>query len=576
MRKKLYYKVGKGKNILFLGLLFLFGGGALLLKPVFETIDDETLRSIISGTFGEAPDGHAIYMYYPLTGILQFLYQYVSREIPWYGLFLFGVFFFSTYIVLKNLLCYCFKNRREKIITICISIVFLIIIINFFLLQQYTVIAGILCATAVFLGVVGGNRISIFLLMTIAFMLRSDVFLMGSPFVMAAILWKSCPMKKENLLKKVNSSILPVAVFLIGIFLIGNMINSFQYSDKKYQEYKEYNKVLTSLYDYTDLPYDSQEKYKEEILAAGISSGIYDIVNSHNLMLDENLDEKLVSRFVTIVHQSSQFVPSKTIGGVLNNLIHTFQKKSFMVQTLVTVLIYVLLVIIMARGRQWERLLITVFTFLGKWTIMFYFFYIGRIVERVYSALWIMEMLFLIGVMVSLFREQMPVIKKWFFCIVYGFVLILVCSLFVRNIERLSDSQKNVQSYVNITNYCKEHPKNNYFLDIIVNWGYQSHTLKENTKNENMMLMGGWSSWHPLLKDKIEQWGGKDAGDILCSRDNAYYIKESDIDREWMQEYLSDRFGKCTFEIVDRINGGLENTFDVIKVKLLIRKNNGM
>ena len=76
---KKYYHI-----VVLLGVFLVLG---IFCPPVLYLNDDITMRSILSGAYTGSPDGHAVYMKYPLTGVLALLYR-VLGIVPWMELFL--------------------------------------------------------------------------------------------------------------------------------------------------------------------------------------------------------------------------------------------------------------------------------------------------------------------------------------------------------------------------------------------------------------------------------------------------------------------------------------------------------
>ena len=60
------------------------------------------MRDILSGAYAGVPDGHAVYMKYPLTGMLSLLYR-LTGKIPWFSAFLAGCFLLSASLVIGEL-----------------------------------------------------------------------------------------------------------------------------------------------------------------------------------------------------------------------------------------------------------------------------------------------------------------------------------------------------------------------------------------------------------------------------------------------------------------------------------------
>lgn len=550
------------KSVLFLGVIFFYTILAIVLQPVFETVDDENMRSIISGVYSGSPDGHAIYMHYPLTWGLSMLYKYFGASVPWYGLAYMIFFVISTYIILKEMVFYTYQNRKNKYLGIFLSGVYVLILINFFIIQQFTVIAGLLGGIAIFCFVIKKNKIEAIVFLALSFMVRSDVFLMVCPFFVAVELWK-------NLSEKVTVSMIikktvPVLLILVGIFLCGNGVEWLNYQEQGYQNYKNYNKAFNGLYDYTDLPFNNQNKYKEEVVAAGVDSGEYDVIRTYNLNLDHSIDVEMLDRVTNIAQKKMQKNSVKNIAKFLPSLL---VKKTFAMQTIFIGILYLIVIIILIEQKMWKRLLITTSVLIGKWGIILYFCYMGRVVERVISSLWLVECFFVLTILVILRNEKEWKLKnnKRIYLANIGIFAVLIL-LSTRNMFRLKEYHEIIKPYVTIADYCRERKDNHYFLDMITDYGYLSYTLKENVTTQNQMFMGGWMSRHPLVEAKLHEWGGIDAAEILKNDTHAYYIVSDTLDKMWLEQYFKERYRAGRLKAVDQIECGTGRTFSVYRL----------
>ena len=110
---------------------------ACLVQPVFYLNDDTTMRSILSGAYTGRPDGHAVYMQYPLTGLLAFFYSIVP-VIPWMDLFFCGCIWICMVFVAG-----AFEKKWLG------SLFALVMFLPFFLYMHYTLVAALVAATAV-------------------------------------------------------------------------------------------------------------------------------------------------------------------------------------------------------------------------------------------------------------------------------------------------------------------------------------------------------------------------------------------------------------------------------------------
>lgn len=97
--------------------LLLMVAAALLAAPVYYLNDDVTMRSILSGACTGVPDGHAVYMKYPLTGLLAVLYRLTGKGrifVPWFDLFLTGCILLAGAGILANCLEAAQGKKSER------------------------------------------------------------------------------------------------------------------------------------------------------------------------------------------------------------------------------------------------------------------------------------------------------------------------------------------------------------------------------------------------------------------------------------------------------------------------------
>ena len=232
------------------------------------------MRSILSGAYTGVPDGHAVYMQYPLTGLLALLYR-IFPSCPWMDIFFCGCILGCMILVAGE-----FGNKVLGSLTACV------LFLPFFHYMHYTIVAALLAGTAIFLLCRNKKKMVTLVLLWIAYMVRSQVGLLCLPFVAAAWVWqwlhgeRSCKERLVTIAKYVGA--------LLGGLLLVTGVNALFYSSAQWQEYLKYNDSRTQLYDYTD--FLSTDKYGEEPEAYGMTAQEYEILSSYNTMLENTLD----------------------------------------------------------------------------------------------------------------------------------------------------------------------------------------------------------------------------------------------------------------------------------------------
>ena len=77
--------------------------------------DDIAMREIASGVRSGTPDGHLVYIKYPLGWFICMLYSVVSRSIDWYGLVLLGSLFLAAMLLTYSVHC-AVKDKGMEIV----------------------------------------------------------------------------------------------------------------------------------------------------------------------------------------------------------------------------------------------------------------------------------------------------------------------------------------------------------------------------------------------------------------------------------------------------------------------------
>lgn len=555
-------KLQKSKWILFLGLILFFTILAILFNPAYQVRDDELMRSVISGNYTGYPDSHAVFMFCPLTVFLSTLYR-LYGNIPWYSLFFALLFLISGYIILKEILFYEYKDKKDKLYMFFLSIIYILLLSSLFIVQQFTVNAAIVGSLSVFMTITKKKNIYIFFFFILCFWIRPDVFLMTCPFIIAAKLW-TIVSEGSFSVKRTIYKIFPIIVITVSIFIIGNLLNSLNYNSVEWKKYSKYNSARSKIYDFTDIW--SNDIYKEEIDQLD-NRKLYNVIYNYDLLLDSSIDEDKLNGVLEIVNSHSpqpSFLPN--IGRSIERFINVkICSKIGILWTVINIMLSILILYSLVKRKEWKRLLIFNLTLTGTQIMLFYLCFINRPIDRVLTALWFTEFIFIIGIIITLQRENKFNINKYIL-IIFGCIILVSAILnsikSYRNLIKLHDITK---PYIEIREYCEKNKDKNYFYSRELDF-HASIVFKENMSTTNLTYMGCWLNGSPLAKEKMVQWGGKDAGEVLYYKNNSYCLFNKQENVEWLNTYLNNRFGKCQLEIVDTIkcsNGIVFNVYQI-------------
>lgn len=515
--------ISKYINPVILLLVMVIAG--CLVNPVFYLNDDITMRSILSGAYIGTPDGHAVYMQYPLTGLLALLYKLLPM-IPWMEVFFAGCIWLCMVWVAGSF--------GKKWLGILLS---LVAFLPFFLYMHYTLVAAIVAATAIFLLGRGSFSWKALVLLWISYMIRSQIGLLCLPFVAAACVWQYINNDTENRLPLKQMAVF-VGKLLIGIVVITG-IHRGCYSDAGWQEYLQYNEVRTQLYDYTD--FLSTDKYEKEYADYGMSYEEYQILFHYNTMLDKQLDvEKLqtVSAKVTEGMKAQNGLKQMVVNGMKKYYIqlryHDFPYNYIWFGT------FAFLGVCFLGQKKWLQLLYLGLLAVGRSSIWIYLLSQGRFPERVSISLYLLEWMLLLGIGFSGICMKKQALKNGFVCA--STVLMVLLGVFLgRDVCQKVEAQTEIQQEWNVLkNYSRSNENTTYLIDVFSAVKYGDMLFSADC--DKIMMIGGWLSSSPLTNEKLTKLGGQDASDVLYGREDVRLVVASDREATWISDYFVKRY----------------------------------
>lgn len=518
MKKNEYLK----KIVLFLTIVITFFIIQILCKPVFETNDDRTMRSIINGTFTGKPDGHAIFMSYILGWILSRLYILIPN-VPWYGLFFGLCIVMSAYLVLSEILFRSYKDKAERIIGCVIAVLlFFCIYLNSFIVQQFTVIAGVLASTAVFAILTKKKKVVSLLFMIITFMVRKDVFLMASPFIIAATLWNviydDSKIKVGRLIKKS----VPMLVVIISIFSVGTIVENMAYSSADWKQYKEYNSIRSQLYDYTSImPYEECEK---QLTENGIDRNTYSLIQTYNIFLNNEIDAKTLKKVKKIndINSDSTSIANKVIKTMISMI--KAMIKDYWHYNLILFILYTVILVNYFKSKK-NLCAFGCLVIIGKYIMVYYFLFRGRFPDRVNKALFCIEIAFWVAVVIKEIHNKSKMSQ-----IINIGICLLVCLCAGKQLSSHFDFL-NWQQTECITKFetLEKECKDEYLMLDVYSFCDISGYVFEEEQYQSILCLGGWTGGSPLLKEKMNRFGIDSWEQLLLRFQNANFVIEKKI-----------------------------------------------
>lgn len=518
-------KEGINKYVSPVILLLVMVIAGCLVGSVFYLNDDIAMRSILSGAYTGTPDGHAVYMQYPLTGCLALLYRLLPI-VPWLEIFFAACIWICMIFIADSL--------GKKWLGNLFS---LVAFLPFFLYMHYTLVAAVVVATAIFLLARGNVYRKALFLLWIGYMIRSQIGWLCLPFVGAACVWQLLCNDGEN--RSGLKQVLAFAGKLLGGMAIITVIHHGCYSNAEWQEYLQYNEARTQLYDYTD--FLSTDKYEKEYADYGMNYEEYQLLFHYNTMLDSTLD---VEKLQTVAGKVTEGMNAEN--GLWKRLRSGVEKYYIQLRyhdfpyNYIWVGVFAFLGCCFLFKKKWLQVLYLGLLFVGRSSIWIYLLSQGRFPERVSISLYLLELLLLLGIGLSGVSIKKPIPRKGFVCA--STVLIILLGMFLgRDTWQKVELQTQVQQEWNVLkNFSASNENTTYFMDVFSAVKYGDMLFAAD--NENIMMIGGWLSSSPLSTERLSKLGGQDGAEVMYYSENVRLVVASDREIAWMEEYFMKRF----------------------------------
>lgn len=505
-------------------LLLLMVIAGCLVRPVFYLNDDVTMRSILSGAYTGTPDGHAVYMQYPLTGMLAAFYRIIP-VIPWLDLFFCGCIWLCMVLIAGS-----FEKKWLG------SLLASVIALPFFLYMHYTLVAALVAATTVLLCSRKGLSVKVLLLWTISYMIRGQVGLLGLPFLVAAVVWQLC-CSGTITGRKVKQAGIYCGALLSGILLITG-INKLCYASEGWQNYQQYNDARTQLYDYTD--FLSTNKYQLEALEYGMSDEEYQLLFSYNTMLASEPDGEKVQQIadkIFVSMKQDRTIVDSVKSGVREYYIqlryHDFPYNYIWMGA------FAFLGGCFLFQKKWKQVLFLGILFLGRSSIWIYLLIQGRFPERVSISLYLLELLLLLGIGLSGVSIRKTYLKKAGLPVLVVLSLGIGAFLIKDTCEKVEVQTETQQEWDALKKLGRINYDTTYLVDVFSAVRYGERLFAQ--ENDNIMLLGGWLTDSPLANDRIEALSGTDATEVFGTNEDVRLVVSSERGCDWLEAYLAGR-----------------------------------
>lgn len=527
---------------------------------VYAIADDVIMRDIASGAFTGTPDGHLIFVKYALGLVISCMYTWNS-SVDWYGFFMTGVIFLSLAAVIYRGLSGQ-RSLKWKAVYAGITLGVFGCGMFFHIAQfEWTVSAAAAGAGALYLYVTmrtdenGGkllDAILIWLLLTLTYGIRDDVFLMVLPGFGIAFLWKFFRKAEGKFLFDWKQLLLPAAVF--GTIAVMMLAEQQEYQGKEWEEFRTFQSARSDIYDYYGVPvYESNPAFFDKM---GLNEAEIRNLRHYALYLVEDMDAELVRSLAEEGKRQSgqQGVKAKIRNGVLLAAKQAVDKEYFTVSIPFLIFLAAVLYLIFRYYRKavWPLLL-----FLGaEGCLWLYLGIMGRLPERVAFSMHLVTLAGTAGAFLHLWGKWEESGRKGEGCKrkqVFVTALLL-CSLAAAAWQWNVSSQANKEklamdgSYQQFKLSCKEQPENLYFIETFMAEpvGGARVSTQYSAQINNCLTLGDWYSTSPLDEQRMKKLGIQNVEDTILHNPNAYLVVRDVENPGFLKDYFEEKYPQCS------------------------------
>lgn len=504
--------------------------------------DDIAIESVLSGQYTGIPDGHAIYVKYPLGWMISCFYRFIPT-VNWYKVIMLIICWFAMAVVVYGLLNRYKKNTMMHCLLYFAGISLLWA--QCFTVFTFSTCGAFVAASAVIAYAMLSDEderkikmiLPILLLFWLAYCIRDYFALAG--LLLLGIIWLAKHVK--HCWKDKRCFMIPCAGFLGLAACV--LINTYAYRSDDWQAYFSYNKDLTVIQDYLGLPdYDKNKEFYESIDLQKWE--LTPIKQFSYIFLDKYTPERLHD-----VAEYAQSIQKKTtLTSVVKKTGKVFffdgKNQVLMIGTaFLSLLVIVLAIVSFIKGRAWESIC-SLLLQAGMACMWLYIVYKGRYPERVLQSLYILQAAAGAAGIVLLLRDVKERTKKknvhMVICIACAAVIVISA---VSQIPTLAKKKSSVNAGVNV--YAAAHPENIYFKDT-------KGVKTTNVVEHNIVATASWLNYSPLYQHRIENLGMKEIKRSTLLEDGKYLITKPDKNMHKMLGMAPD--SQIEYEIVDQIS----------------------
>lgn len=575
-------KKGCGKAyICGIGLAFLIT--AVYFLAVWKQIgfsyainDDINMRDIASGAYTGTPDGHLIFVLYPLGFALKSLYR-IWPGIEWYGIALTGCHVLSMWVMLSGIFLYngaaggsagsqaggrrCFLGNGFPA-----AAAYLLLYTILWLPQavrvQFSTCAASLGAAALFwygMGPKGAEGRTVredlvtAALAALCLCVRIEVFCITGAFALPLFFYKE---KKEGVFKGLR------LVFLTGVLCLAVFTaDRLAYGSQEWKDYLSYNQSRSNVYDFYEVPVYEESRELYETL--GLSADTVQAISEANMLADDSVSQETFRQMDRLAGQRyrRQFSAAARLRKGIRLAGENFSPSIYGYLSGTAVFLWLVLLWLLICRKKRAGLLFWLGAVCLQGALWLALGYGGRLPERVGYCLHLCSFVtaFLLCKM-AWGRNWERYGYLWDRVLFFGIAALLSWSSFDRAAAEAKGGQDARDMADLIEAYCLDHPDNFYFADV---YSLSAHTGQVHFTNRrpvgrdvNYMRMGDWMAFSPLSEEKLARHGIDSVTESLATDDHVFLLTRDDNPMEYLKRICADRFGAAAWHVEDVLNRG--------------------
>ena len=559
--------------------------------------DDINMRDIASGAYTGTPDGHLIFVLYPLGFALKSLYQ-LWPGIEWYGVMLVGCHVLSMWVMLSGILLYYDRPQNKPLHLwgkgkiAAYVLLYTILWLPQAVRVQFSTCSASLGAAALFWYGMGpkaaeGRRFwedcVTAVLAVFCLCVRIEVFCITGAFAVLLFLYKE---KREGLLKGLR---LVVLTGLLCLAVFG--ADRLAYDSQEWKDFLSYNQSRSNVYDFYEVPVyeENQDLYAK----LGLSEDTVQAVSEANMLADDSVSQETFRRLDELAGRRyrQQFSMGDRLRKGVQLAGENFSPSIYGYLSGMAVFLWFVLLWLSGGRKRWLGLLFWLGAVCLQAALWLALGYGGRLPERVGYCLHLCS--FVTALMLCKMawderKEENNLLKScpgtagtlfetdsvwgewkqregrrlhvWDLALFFSLAALLSWGSFARTAEAAKNGQDARRMADLIEAYCLDHPDNFYFADV---YSLSAHTGQVHFTNSrpagrdvNYMRMGDWMAFSPLSEEKLDRHGIASVTESLATDEGVFLLTRDDNPMEYLKRICAGRFGPAAWHVEDVLNCG--------------------